>query len=230
MTAQDFWLENLARADSFTRWTYSRFAPWLGSKVLELGCGTGTFTQLLANGPRTVLAADLHQPYVDIAAERLRGAANVTVVCADATRLDLPLEQRPDTVVMLDVLEHLADDRDMLRRLHRTLGPGGTLILKVPALASLFSPMDRAIGHHRRYNRRDLRDLLQRTGFDPVRLEYFNWLGAVGWWLNGRLLGRTTPPAEQLALFERLVPVLRPVDALFRRTAGLSLIAVARRA
>ncbi len=230
MTAQDFWLENLARADGFTRWTYSRFAPWLGSRVLELGCGTGTFTQLLAAGPRTVLAADLHQPYVDIAANRLRGATNVTVVCADATRLDLPSDRRPDTVVMLDVLEHLADDYEMLRRLHALIQPGGTVILKVPALAWLYSRMDQAIGHHRRYSRPALSELLQRAGFAPVRIEYFNWLGAAGWWLNGKLLGRTTPPAPQIALFERLVPILRPIDALFRRTAGLSLIAVARRA
>jgi hypothetical protein len=91
----------------------------------------------------------------------------------------------------------------------------------------LYSSMDQAIGHHRRYTNSTLETCLQRSHFQEIKLWYFNVLGILGWWINGKLLHRTIPPSEQLGLFDRLVPILRRVEAPMNLPFGLSLFAVA---
>src|SRR5580704_10235188 len=137
---QDFWLQNLSKADAFTHWVLDEISPWLGQRVLEVGCGIGTYTAEMAAGARKIVAMDMERTFVAEAAERLRQYPNVQLICGDATATDIP---RPDgeafdTVVLLDVLEHIEDDVGLLSRLGVKLGPGGHLILKVPAMPSLY--------------------------------------------------------------------------------------------
>jgi SAM-dependent methyltransferase len=222
--AQDFWLEQLGDAHRLNDWVYSRFQHFLGRKVLEVGCGSGNFTTLIAAGGHEVTGCDLHAPYVDIARARLAPYPQARVLCADATSAEFGGGY--DTLVLLDVLEHIEDDVGFLARLRATLVPGGRIILKVPASRFLCSRMDSAIGHYRRYDRAGLRETLRRGGFDLVEQRYFNLFAAFGWLLNGRILGRATPPADQLAAFERLVPLFRAVEEVLRVPFGISLIAV----
>jgi SAM-dependent methyltransferase len=228
---QDFWLQNLSKADAFTRWVLGEISPWLGQRVLEVGCGIGTYTAEMAAGPRKIIAMDMERAFVEEAAKRLRQHPNVQLICGDATAADIP---RPDgeafdTVVLLDVLEHIEDDVALLTRLGAKLGPGGHLILKVPAMPSLYCPMDEAIGHWRRYDKIGLTQVIPRAGLEAVRVWSFNAAAVPGWWWNGRVLKLRSPPGEQVALYNRLVPILRPLDRLARLICGASLIAVARR-
>jgi SAM-dependent methyltransferase len=228
---QDFWLQNLSKADAFTRWVLGEISPWLGQRVLEVGCGIGTYTAEMAAGARKIVAMDMERTFVAEAAERLRQYPNVQLICGDATATDIP---RPDgeafdTVVLLDVLEHIEDDVALLARLRARLGPGGHLILKVPAMPSLYSPMDEAIGHWRRYDRSGLTQVISRAGLELVRVWSFNTAAVPGWWWNGRVRKLRSPPQGQVALYNRLVPVLRPLDRLTRMFCGISLLAVARR-
>jgi SAM-dependent methyltransferase len=222
--AQDFWLDRLGVAHRFNAWVFSRFSRYLGRHILEVGCGSGNFTTLMAAGGHKVTGCDLHAPYVDIARARLADYPAARVMCADATQADF--EGGYDTVVLLDVLEHIEDDVGFLARLRATLQPGGRIIIKVPAYRWLYCGMDRAIGHYRRYDRASLRDTLRAGGFDVVEQRYFNVPAVLGWFLNGKLLGRTTPPAEQLAAFERLVPLFRFFEDVTKIPFGVSLIAV----
>jgi SAM-dependent methyltransferase len=224
MDAQDFWLDRLGVAKRFNAWVFSRFRRHLGRNVLEVGCGSGNFTTLIAAEGYAVTGCDLHAPYVEIARDRLEAYPRARVVCADATQAEF--DGGYDTVVLLDVLEHIEDDVGFLTRLRATLRPGGRIILKVPAYQWLFCGMDAAIGHYRRYDRTSLRETLRAGGFDVVEQRYFNVFAVLGWFLNGKLLKRTTPPAEQLAAFERLVPFFRFFEAATRIPAGISLIAV----
>ena len=86
--------------------------------------------------------------------------------------------------------------------------------------------MDDAIGHWRRYDRASLAATLREAGFEAERLWPFNAFAVPSWWLNGRVLKRVTPPAEQVKLFSRLIPVLRPLDKALRHVMALSLFAV----
>jgi 2-polyprenyl-3-methyl-5-hydroxy-6-metoxy-1,4-benzoquinol methylase len=228
---QDFWLQNLSRADAFTRWVLAEISPWLGQRVLEVGCGIGTYTAEMAAGPRTIVAMDMERAFVAEAARRLARHPNVQLICGDATAADTPGSDKEafDTVVLLDVLEHIEDDAALLARLGAKLGPGGHLILKVPAMPSLYSPMDEAIGHWRRYDKAGLTQVISRAGLEVVRIWSFNAAAVPGWWWNGRVRKLRAPPGEQVALYNRFVPILRPLDRLARLICGASLMAVARR-
>jgi 2-polyprenyl-3-methyl-5-hydroxy-6-metoxy-1,4-benzoquinol methylase len=227
---QEFWLQNLSKADAFTRWVVHEISPWLGRRVLEVGCGIGTYTAEMAVGARKIIAMDMEHAFVAEAARRLGQLPNVQLICGDATTADLPNpDETLDTVVLLDVLEHIEDDVALLTRLGARLGPGGHLILKVPAMPSLYSPMDEAIGHWRRYDRNSLTKVISRAGLEVVRVWSFNTAAVPGWWWNGRVRKLRSPPEGQVALYNRLVPVLRPLDRLTRLFCGVSLIAVARR-
>lgn len=225
-SAQDFWLSNLGEAGRFNRWVLSRFARHLGQDVLEVGCGVGNFTVLMAAEGRRVTGIEIDAGYVETARRRLAAFPNASVACGDATSVEWAA--RFDTVVALDVVEHIADDRAFLARLRAVLKPGGKLVLKVPAGAWLMSPMDRAVGHHRRYDKRRLAETLAAAGLAPVSLTHFNVAGMLGWWLNGRVLRRMTPPGEQVKAFEALVPLFRAAEAIVPPPLGLSLIGIAQ--
>lgn len=223
---QDFWLSYLNEAGRFNQWVLSTFASDLGPNVLEVGCGTGNFTVLMAEQGHRVTGIDIDEDYVEMAGRRLFRFPDARVLRADVTSLEL--DETYDTVVMLDVLEHIRDDISLLVSLKRALCPGGRLILKVPAGQWLYGPMDEAIGHYRRYDKKSLAWTLEAAGFAPIRQHYFNIAGTLGWWLNGRLLKRTTPPGEQLRAFEMLVPAFRLMEGMVPPPFGLSLIASAR--
>jgi SAM-dependent methyltransferase len=226
--AQDFWLDNLSGADAYTRWILDEARPWLGRRVLEVGCGTGTYTVPLARAGHELVSVDIDPAYAAAATQATKGMAAVTVRHADATDPAVDLGEAFDSVILFDVLEHIEHDVALLSRLRARLKPGGRIVLKVPAMKSLHSPMDDAIGHWRRYDRASLAATLGEAGFEAERLWPFNAFAVPGWWLNGRVLKRTTPPAEQVRLFNRLIPVLRPLDKALRHVMGLSLFAVGR--
>ena len=223
--AQTFWLDNLKLADQYNYWILSQILPYLGSTVLEVGCGNGNFTVLLAQRCPRIVAVDLNEEYVKAAKVRLENKPGVEVLTADATQLRW--NSSFDTVVMLDVLEHIEHDVQMLRQLGDRLQPGGKLIVKVPALNCLYSPMDKAIGHYRRYQKQTLRSTFRKANLSKLSLWHFNFAGIPGWWLNGKVLGRTTPPSAQVGLFNKLVPILSTIEAKIEPPVGLSLFAVA---
>lgn len=228
-TPQDFWLRELGGADRFTAWVFDTISPHLGEQVLEIGCGTGTFTARMAASGRAVTGIDVNPSYVQATRERMAGITSGRVLQGDVVDLKLDADELFDTVVMLDVLEHLQDDVGILRALSAHLAPGGRMVLKVPAMPGLFGSMDSAIGHFRRYSPATMQATLNQAGFRPAKIRYFNAAAVAAWWINGKLLRRATPPAEQVAVFDRLVPLFRMVDRASAGLAGISLIAVAHR-
>lgn len=222
--AQKFWLDRLGEAENFNRWVFESFEPWLNGEILELGCGTGTFTALMAERNWRVTAVDIDPDFVEIAARRLSGWTNVEVGCADITRMkDGPLY---DTIILLDVLEHIEDDVGLLKSISERLRAGGRLILKVPALPSIYSRLDEAIGHYRRYDKGALASRLKQAGLIPGDMRHLNALGILGWVINGKVLRRTTPPAMQVDAFDRIVPVACRIERALRLPVGLSLISL----
>ena len=222
-------LLRLSRAERYNRWMLEQLSPWLGQRVLEIGSGIGNFTRYLV-GRELVLATDLNPRYLRILANTFDRHTRVEVTPLDLTAFDpAPLAAKGiDTIVCLNVLEHVEDDREALRRLHAALVPGGRLLLLVPAHERLYGAIDRAIDHHRRYDRAGLLSRLTEAGFHVEHSVFFNRIGALGWYLNSVLLRRTRVPAVQLHLQNLMVPLLR-AEAALPLPFGLSLIAVARR-
>lgn len=228
---QDQWLDNLQSATHYNQWIFSRIAPHLKGRTLEVGCGNGNFTTLMAQHCSQLVAVDLNADYVAQTKARLGGCEHVEVRTVDATEMDCA--QTFDTIILLDVLEHIEDDVELLRRLRRQLAPGGTLLLKVPAIASLYNPLDAAVGHYRRYTPAMLRQAIlsakeeQQNPFSEPIIDYFNAVGILGWWLNGSVLKRRTPPGQQVGLFDRCVPLFQKTEEWMNPPVGLSLFAIA---
>lgn len=226
-TPQAEWLAHLAGASNYTRWIVEAVAPHLFGDILEVGCGTGSYTPHLAGLGGAVTAVDIDAAFVAEAQRATKVLPNVTVRLADATTDPLPGQFQ--SVVLLDVLEHIEQDADFLRRLADRLTPGGRIVLKVPAIPTLHNSMDRAVGHYRRYDRAGLEKVAERAGLGVGHVEHFNALGVLGWWWNGRV-GRAVAPSTQIAGFDRVVPVARVLDVATAKRVGLSLIAVLTKA
>ncbi len=224
-------LAAMDQAPNLHRWIWDEFRPYVGRVVLEIGAGLGPFTERIARLPgRVVYATDADPVLLGVLAERLGRQPQVFIVPHDATQVFVPPDgNRPDTVLCINVLEHIEDDRRALQAIYASLAPGGRLLLFVPAHPWLYGTVDRAIGHFRRYTKADLLSKLTDAGFRVDRLWPFNLLGVAGWWWQGKVRRGTRLEPRQTRWFDRLVPVLRRVPGLRGGLVGLSWLVVARK-
>ncbi len=226
-------LELFANAAHFNRWMYDAIAPYCRGEILEIGSGIGNISLLLLEKNRPVALSDLRAGYCDILRRRfalqenLRGIYQIDLSVADPAAAYPELYGRYDTVIAMNVIEHIEDDGRAVRNCRKLLKPGGQLVLLVPAFQRLHNQLDRELGHCRRYTKKTLKALLDREGLKPLHTEYFNSVGIFGWWFAGSLQKRRIISQGQLKLFNQLIPLFRLVDKLVAPVAGLSVIAVA---
>ena len=222
-------LHDLEKAQRFNRWMADAVAPHVGDRVLEIGAGIGNITHWLLPRER-YLASDVNPAYLDYLASLASSRPYLEVA-----RIDL---EDPacfaahgggfDTVVCLNVLEHVGDPLRSLENLHHALEPGGRLVLYVPQGKRLYSTLDEVLHHRTRYERLSLSSELAAAGFVIESIRDFNRFAVPGWWVNGKLLRRRHFSRLQLKAFDLLVPILRRLDR-FAPWPGLGLIAVARK-
>jgi SAM-dependent methyltransferase len=202
--------------------------PYTGDRVLELGAGIGNLTLNLV--PRAVYwATDVNSEYLE-SLERFRAnRPYLRVAYVDAMNANsFPATAPFDTVIFLNVLEHLADDLGALRNVYNALGSGGAAVVLVPNGPRLFGSLDEVLGHCRRYTEKQLIEVAQSAGFQVERLIKFNRPGVIAWWFNGRILRRKTFGMAQIRLLNFLTPVFRRIDA-WLPLPPLSLIAILRK-
>jgi len=210
-------------------WLYDEINPYLGRRVLEVGSGHGNFIQHLLDRD-LVVATDSEPSSVELVRQKFARYTHVHALVHDVCDPVGELRAfRLDTVVSLNVLEHINDDVTALSHMANMLWAGGRVILIVPAHEWLYGTMDSSIGHFRRYTQRTMAHKLALAGFTVEKQFYLNVLGVLGWFVNGRLLRQTVPPSGQLAWFNKIVPLLSGVERRVRPPIGLSLVSVARR-
>jgi SAM-dependent methyltransferase len=223
--AHDHGLDLLAdNAPNYLRWIADMIEPHLGRKVLDLGAGIGAVTARYATG-RQVVACDRSDTCIAAMQRRFEGASNVTVIRGDLTELD-DLGERFESVVMLNVLEHIEDDVGVLGSLRAFLEPGGRIVIYVPALNALYGKMDRQLGHYRRYSKWRFKEIAADAGLEVVDLRYVNALAIPAWlafsWSN---TDRTYGPS--LSVWDRTgVPLSRAIEERVRLPVGLNMLAV----
>lgn len=224
-------LELFSRASNWKAYHGRLIRPYLADEVLEVGAGIGATTNSLYKGhqrrwvclePDPELARTLSQR----AAEgRLPDCCEVKV----GTLSELGPEEMFDTIVYIDVLEHIEDDRAEARLATDHLREGGTLVVLAPAHQWLFTPFDEALGHYRRY---DL-DGLSRVIPDDLERAWLGYLDSVGLFasLGNRLVLRSRMPSKrQIALWDGvMVPLSRLLDPLLRYSVGKSVLGVWRK-
>ena len=190
--------------------------------------GIGIFTEKLL-GRGKVFGVEIVPEFVEEARRRLGDRPGLEYLVADIGGAALPDSLRGrafDTIVCMNVLEPIEDDRGTLSRFLDLLRPGGKLVLLVPAHRWLFNPLDSHDGHFRRYESDELNEKIRTAGFDIVHESQFNLFGILGWFLNGTILRRKELPAGQMGLFNAIAPLLFGFERLIGPPAGLSLLAV----
>jgi len=211
---------------TFDELLVSRLRRHLGSRVLEVGCGEGTMTRLLADR-ELVVAIDIDSANVREVAARFNGYPNVVSMQLDITQPGDRLRRfRLDSAICSNVLEHIRDDGLALRQISSVLPSGAKLVLVVPAGPWLYGRMDVALGHYRRYSREDLRAKVRLAGFVETRIYCFNALGVVGWFVNGKIFRRRTLPEWQLRVFNRIARPVLSIESHLPLNTGLSLVMV----
>ncbi len=224
-------LEIMAHAHNYRGWMFRQIEPFIGRRILEIGAGIGNFTNLMLDR-ELVVAADVYRPCVEYLQKRFADQPHVLPKHLDVAdpatmalgRYDL------DTVVCLNVLEHVEDDRGALSHMFSVLRSGGCLVLLVPAFQFLFGTVDSSLGHHRRYTKPPLMEKMRQTGFTIEKVFYMNIIGMAGWFLNNRVFKRTEESPRQIALFDRLIaPVAERAEKIVQPPIGLSLIAIGRK-
>ena len=225
-------LRRMSKLGPYNAWLHARFEPFLGKRILEVGSGVGNQTRFF-DGRERVVASDIEPHYVRELRGKYDGRANVRVgsfrfPLTDADAADLDAE-KVDTVVCLNVLEHIEDDRETLAGFARVLDAGGHLVLLVPAMPSLYGSLDLHLRHFRRYDRKALKGLVEGAGFAVEEIRYLNRPGVFGWWLNSKLLRRRVLPKGQLSAFKAILPFLR-LEEKTSPSFGMSLLVLARKA
>lgn len=215
-------------ARGYHRWILRYFLPFLGDRIIELGAGTGSFAEGLLEAHKPTQLT-LYEPAINLfpsLRKRFEGRPGVTPLHSHLDERTAP--QSADTVVMVNVLEHIEDDSQCLRHIHRVLAPGGHLLLFVPALPALFGSLDRAFEHFRRYTKRGLRQTLDETGFRIEQIRYFNLIGVAAWFWSGRILKRKMVPGRDVRIFDRwIVPAAALLEGAWEPPLGQSLLVVA---
>jgi SAM-dependent methyltransferase len=221
-------LENLAGAPNISRWMLEQFDDYLGDAVLEAGCGAGNLTRSLISR-KHLTALDIDPTHVAEVLSRYGHLRNVDVVAGD---LDDPTtfdrwDSRFDSVLCVNVMEHLARPDQAASGFARVLRPGGHALVLVPGHRWLFSAADEALGHHMRYSSSELREVLEGAGLEIIEMRQFNRLGVLGWMVN-KALGRTDIGRLQAKAFGWLLPLARLLEKV-EALPGLSWVAIARR-
>jgi SAM-dependent methyltransferase len=211
----------------FARWMYATVKPALGNRVVDAGAGIGTYAEMLLADGHEVVALEYDATFASRLKDRFAGNPKVSVFQSDLCNPDgLPEFAPVDSMLCLNVLEHVPDDALALKNMRERVKPGGSLALLVPAGPRLLNSMDRAIGHYRRYSKSELERKLKATGWVVERSFRFNAFGIPGWFVAG-LLGRKTPGRTLSSLYDALTPGFAVAERYaIRGLVGLSLVAI----
>lgn len=222
-------LHRLSSTHRFNRWMADTIRPWVGETVLEIGAGMGNLSmKLLPRRHYTV--SDIDPLHLDFLSSVLASGVRVEVARADLEKTEdfAALAGKFDTVVCLNVVEHVRQDELALSNIHRALQPGGRACILVPQIPGIYGTLDEVLGHFRRYTQKELTEKMQRAGFVVEKIFSFNRPAVPAWWLNGRIMRRTTFGRFQLKVFDSLVWLFRRVDHLFP-WRGVSVICIGRK-
>jgi SAM-dependent methyltransferase len=226
-------LEIFSEAGQFNGWMFERIERYCRGAILEIGSGIGNISAYLVEHFADVTLSDMQPEYC----RRLRrtfegrpsvkGIYSVDLAAPDFGRAYPQLLGRFDTVVALNVVEHIDDHVLAVKNAHSLLRSGGKLVILVPAYPWLYNALDRELGHFRRYTRNSLTEALAGGGVRVESMEFFNAAAIGGWWMAGSMLRMDKIKRGPLSLYNSLVWMMRLVDKVAGKRIGLSIIAVA---
>jgi 2-polyprenyl-3-methyl-5-hydroxy-6-metoxy-1,4-benzoquinol methylase len=223
-------LSNLSDTKNYNDWISQLIDPFLGNRILEVGAGIGNMTEILLKNGRTIFASDVSTKHLEILQERFQNRSDIFIQDWNMENgvIDSFKDENLDTVVCINVLEHIKDDSRALKNAFSLLAPNGRLLLFIPAHPLLFGKIDKNLGHYRRYAKSAIVELTKEAGFKIQKAQFFNRVGFWGWFLNSRLFNCSELSEKQMRIFNSLVPLWKLIDHL-SLPFGQSLFIVARK-
>ncbi|KKQ42863.1 MAG: Methyltransferase type 12 [Microgenomates group bacterium GW2011_GWC1_37_8] len=221
----EYTLEIMREAGWYNNWLFMLIEPELKGHILEVGAGIGNITQLLVDKSKRVYAIDLNERYVEKLKKRF--ANKLEVELGNVEKNDNFFNNKKfDTIVCLNVLEHIKKDTNALKNMYSLLIKGGKLILLVPAHEFLYSHLDAKLGHYKRYNKKELDLLLEDIGFKKISLKYINLASAAAWFIMLRLTKRGSLPRRNVEIFNIIGKLLIWPEKYIEPPIGLSVLAI----
>lgn len=224
-------LEALFTLKRYRQWILDSFRPHLRGRIAEIGAGIGSYSEeLYAHADHLDLIEPAPRPAM-LLEQRIGGRDRVRLLRTTAERwVDDTAPGSYDCVVMINVLEHIEDDRAMVEGVLRALAPGGHFLVFVPAMMALMSDFDRKYGHFRRYGLNTMTRLFRGAGFDVADVRYFDLLGTLPWLVMNTWLGKTNLKPGLAGLYDRVgVPLTRTLESVVRPPFGKNVVMVARK-
>ncbi len=227
----------MSAALNYHRWILEIFKPYLGAHLVEVGAGIGSFSELILS-QHVCKTLSLVEPsdsmYERLAAHVQQLDTSASVDTYHATFVDaadlIKTRHAPDSIIYVNVLEHIADDEGELDAVRRTLSECGRVFIFVPALKWLFGTLDVRVGHVRRYSKSELEEKLRRSGFKILRTTYFDFPGVAPWWFRYCLMKSDTLEPGAVRFYDRfIVPAVRRIESVVTMPIGKNVIAIAEK-
>ena len=218
-------LESMSFAQNYHEWIYDLIKNSVGSRIAEIGSGTGNFTEILLNNYKEIHAFEpcskTHNKSVHL------GHQKVISINDNFENRKNDFQDFFDSVLFINVLEHIENDEFALKSAKQILSPEGTLVIFVPALRWLYSSFDTSIGHFRRYHKKNLVYLVSKSGFKIDQCHYFDSIGILPWFFVMKMLGGSLNPRSVKWYDSIIVPWLKLVERIFIPPIGKNLLLVA---
>lgn len=218
-------LENMSQARFYNKWVLDKFKKFLKDEILEVGCGIGNFTAILS-GFGKVYAIDVDKSLI----EKIKKNDQIKAGFGDIEKnIYFFKDKRFNTIVCINVLEHIKEDFKTLQNMYNLLQKGGKLILLVPTHSFLYGEIDQTIGHYRRYDPSSITQRLIDIGFVIKFKRRLNLLGAIGWFIAGRILKNKQVEEDKVKLFNIISPLFLLMENFIEPIVGTSVLLVAEK-
>lgn len=228
-------LEAMSFAVNYHRWILEEFRPLLGKKAVEVGAGTGSFSELLLEEDLESLTLVEPSEMFDYLKQNISQIGTPTRINyhpAIFARVHerIAADEQPDSIIYVNVLEHIEDDAAELAMVYETLPKGGRCFIFVPALQTLYGEFDRKIGHFRRYTKNEIVEKCEAAGFKVAKSKYFDFAGIFPWYVKYKMLRSDSLESGAVALYDKMVvPVISRFEKYLPVPVGKNILVVAEK-